>query len=1104
MRRALLLGWILVLVVATAALAAGPQRLGLTTLSSGGGRSVSGDSVLVGSIGQPLVGRLGSGSSQLCAGYPECRLPEVSVAAASALEGDSGSATASFTVSLSYATAQTVTVGYATADGSATSSSDYLTASGSLTFTAGLTETTIPVTVYGDTTFEGDETFTVTLVSPVHATLGNAQATGTILDDDPLPSISVKDAATPEGNSGAKEASFVVTLSNATVQTVAVEYLTADGTATAGSDYLAASGTITFTPGLTEAAIPVTLYGDTIYEGDESFLIILSAPANATLSDAQATGTILDDDPVPSITLTGSSTAEGDTGTTEASFAIVLSNATVQTVTVDYATADGTATADSDYLAASGTVTFTPGVTETAVAVTVYGDTTYEGEETFTFSLSNPVHAILGDVQATGTILDDDPVPGISVADASTVEGDAGTVGASFAVTLSNATVQMVTVTYATADGTAMAGSDYLATSGTITFTPGLTATTIPVPVYGESIFEGDETFSLTLSNPVHATLADAQATGTILNDDPVPSLSVTGSASPEGDVGSVETLFEVALSNATVQTITVQYATSDGTATAGSDYLAASGTLTFTPGLTEATIPVTVYGDTVYEGDEELTVSLSAPVHATLGEEQARGTILNDDPLPTVGFQRADYAVDESAGTAIITVTLSSQSAYTCSVGFETRDGTATGSEAGGGGDYGPVSGTLTFLPGERSQSFGIQIYDDARDELDETVHLLLYDPVSATLPGAVEPAVITSTLTLLDDEGSPGLRINDVSAREDEGKMTFVVQLSFLSELTVTVDYATEDADVDGAAAAGADYVAAGGTLTLPPGSSQGEVAVPILQDNIYEGDERLALVLSNPSQAQLSRSQAVGTILDDDPVPSLSVADKAILEGDAGTTEAPLMVVISNATVQTITVDYGTADGTAIAGSDYLAASGTLTFTPGMTETTIPVSIYGDTIYEGDETFTVTLTSPVHATVSDGQAIGTILDDDALPSISLSDVEILEGDDGTAEASFVATLSNAAAHTVTVDYATADGTATAGTDYLAASGSITFTPGLTGTLVIVHILGDTEPELDETFLVRLSNPVFATLADGEAVGTILNDETGKYRIFLPMVVR
>ncbi|MER9935505.1 Calx-beta domain-containing protein, partial [Mesorhizobium sp. M0088] len=158
------------------------------------------------------------------------------------------------------------------------------------------------------------------------------------------------------------------------------------------------------------------------------------------------------------------------------------------------------------------------------------------------------------------------------------------------------------------------------------------------------------------------------------------------------------------------------------------------------------------------------------------------------------------------------------------------------------------------------------------------------------------------------------------------------------------------------------------------------------------------------------------------------TISVGDVAIVEGDAGTASAQLAVTLSSASANTVSVQVATADGTATAGSDYVAQSVSLTFLPGATTATINVPVNGDTILEPDETFTLNLSNPVNVTIADGQGLGTILNDDAAPpTISVGDVAIVEGDAGTTSAQLAVTLSSASANTVSVQVATADGTAT-----------------------------------------------------------------------------
>src|SRR5262249_42857758 len=157
----------------------------------------------------------------------------------------------------------------------------------------------------------------------------------------PLPTLSVNDVSVTEGNSGMTAATFTVSLSAVSGQTVTVNYATADGTATALSGYFSASGTLTFTPGQTNKTGTVYGIGDTLSEANETFRLNLSSPVGATLARAQGTGTVIDDDPLPTLTVGDVSVNEGNSGTTAATFTVSLSAASGQTVTVNYATADG-------------------------------------------------------------------------------------------------------------------------------------------------------------------------------------------------------------------------------------------------------------------------------------------------------------------------------------------------------------------------------------------------------------------------------------------------------------------------------------------------------------------------------------------------------------------------------------------------------------------------------------------------------------------------------------------------------------------------------------------------------------------------------------------
>jgi hypothetical protein len=327
---------------------------------------------------------------------------------------------------------------------------------------------------------------------------------------------------------------------------------------------------------------------------------------------------------------------EGNGGTTSAVFTVHLSATSGQAVTVDYATVDGTARAPGDYTASAGTLSFPAGTTTRMVSVPVVGDLVDEPNETFLVRLSNPKGALLSDAQATGTIVDDDPPPTISIDDVSAAEGETGATLAVFTLSLSAPSGQVVSVAAATADGTATAGSDYAPRTWTVVFAPGDTATTLSVPVRGDRVWEADETFFVNLSAPVNAVLADAQGVGTILDDDP-QGLSIADVDVVEPVSGTRAAVFTVTLSPPNSSSVTVGYATTALTATAGSDYDDTSGTLSFDPDVSTRTLIVTIRADAATEGVETFRIDLSGASGAVIAYGQATGRIHDPGNLFTV-----------------------------------------------------------------------------------------------------------------------------------------------------------------------------------------------------------------------------------------------------------------------------------------------------------------------------------------------------------------------------------------------------------------------------------------------------------------------------------
>ena len=449
--------------------------------------------------------------------------------------------------------------------------------------------------------------------------------------------------------------STTTALSGACPTSASIQDLVGYGSTSSTANFCFEGSGPTPAPGNTTAAFRKS--GGCIDTNDNAADLVISVPnprnTSASVNDC-STGFR------PDISINDVTVTEGDSGTLNANFTVTLSAASAQTVTVAYATADGNATAGADYQSNSGTLTFSPGVTTQPVTVAVNGDTLDETNETFFVNLSNPTNAAILDNQGLGTITDNDQTPSLSINDLPNIaEGNSGTSTATFTVSLSAASGQTVTVTYATADGTATtADNDYVATAGTLTFNPGDTAKTIPVTINGDTTFEPDETILVNLTSPVNATISDSQGQGTIKNDDasPNPSISIDDVTVNEGDTGTTLATFNVSLSFASAQTVTVNYATADGTAKAPSDYQSTSGTLTFNPGDLSKPISVLVNGDTINEAVcETFLVNLSSPTNAVFGDNQGQGSITDNDGTKLVisqiygggGNSSATYAND-------------------------------------------------------------------------------------------------------------------------------------------------------------------------------------------------------------------------------------------------------------------------------------------------------------------------------------------------------------------------------------------------------------------------------------------------------------------------
>lgn len=356
------------------------------------------------------------------------------------------------------------------------------------------------------------------------------------------------------------------------------------------------------------------------------------------------------------------------------------------------------------------------------------------------------------------------------------------------------------------------------------------------------------------------------------------------------------------------------------------------------------------------------------------------------------------------------------------------------------------------------------------------------------------ISPAAV-HTLTIIDDDAAPPpVTMTTQPVVEGNAGTTNAnvhVQLATATTLPLTMTVAT----TTGTAAANVDYVPFANSVTFQPGETQKDVALTIHGDVIDENNETVGVTATWEGQTLASASV---TIVDDDDTSVAVIFDAAVVEKTGTSTFVDFHLTLSPPAAAAVTLQYSTEDDTAKAGSDYAAASGTLTFPAGQGELHILVEVFGDATTEQDERFSVRLTNATGAVIGGSRAFATIYDDDAgasRPTLSVDDIQVTESA-GWKDATFTLRLSQASAQTVKLSFETRAGSATATADYEHRSGLLTFLPGETVHTIVVRIAGDAVAEETETFTLWLSNGDGVVISDVSATCTIRDDDKSSRR--------
>ncbi|MCY7332713.1 MAG: DUF4114 domain-containing protein [Pseudanabaena sp. CAN_BIN31] len=673
---------------------------------------------------------------------------------------------------------------------------------------------------------------------------------------------------------------------------------------------------------------------------------------------------------------------------------------TTNPLTVNYSVS-GSATLNTDYTqtgaasftATTGTVIFAANSATTTVTLSPTADTLFEPDETTILKLTNGTgYNISTNTPVTGTITNDDPAPVFAIAADSATEG--GVINFTVTRTGNAQATQAVTVITSIGGTDTTSATDFTAKTETLSFAQGETTKTFAVQTTQDALFEGNETFTATLSAPTNGAVlsgTNAVATGTINNDDAIPVFSIAAAATTEGGViNFTVTRTGDAQANESV-TVTTSIGGTD-TATSNTDFTATTSTLSFAQGETTKTFAVQTTQDVIPEADETFTVTLSAPTNgATLSaaNSTASGTILDDDN-PRISLVVAPASVFEDAGASLVyTFTRTGVTTNPLTVNYSVNGSATLNTDytQTGAASFTATTGTVIFAANSATATVTLSPTADTLFESDETAILKLTNGIGYNISTNTP---VTGTIT--NDDPAPVFSIAAASSNEG-GAIAFTVTRTGNAQTNQAVTVITSIAGTNTTSAT--DFTTKPETLSFAQDETTKTFTVQTIQDALFEGNETFTATLSTPTNgATLSttNSIAIGTINNDDIAPVFAIAAASAKEGNAisfsvtrtGDAQAS----------QSVTVATSIDSTDKASNADFTPKNETLTFAQGETTKIFSVQTAQDILLEGNETFTATLSNPTSgATVSstNSSTTGTITDDFTFAKLSKGNSDI-----------------------------------------------------------------------------------------------------------------
>lgn len=773
------------------------------------------------------------------------------------------------------------------------------------------------------------------------------------------------------------------------------------------------------------------------------------------------------------------SDADCSEGANTGRFTLTRTGSTASALTVSFLVPSGTASRGTDYVLSPDLVAVSPLYTATIPAgaasldllVTATDDAGAEGPETATLSLvTASTYVISGPSSASLVIQDNDtvkPVVSLQVAAPNAVENGAP---AGFVVSRTGTPTGDLTVFY-TVTGTAAAGTDYVALGGSVVIPDGASSAPLAVTPIDDSLVEGTEIVTVTLStnaNYIRTTVA-ADITGTVnLLDDDITTVTVVATDAAASEAGADPGVFTIARTGSTAQPLTVNYALS-GSAAQGVDYLPLPGVLTIPAGASSGTVTIVPIDDNLGEPTQTVVLQLRGGSPYVAGNPAlATINLADNNDLPVVTVSVIDGAAGEPADTGSFRFTTTGTGAGSITVKY-----TVTGS-ALPGSDYTALTGTLS-MGRNATSDVTVTPLDDALLENFETVTVTLTPDPAYTLH------LDTSATLFLTDNDQPQVSVglSNVTATEASGTLQFYIYRKTSTASALDVNYT-----MSGTATNGTDYTLLSGVATIPAGATGTTVVVTPINDATIEGTETVVMNLA-PGAYGVGLGNAAGYLGDNEaPVTQVRFASATASGPETAGTINVSVTLSLPAPAGGVTVEYFNGGGSALGRIDYLFTPGVLTFAAGESAKVIPLTILDDVYQEPAQTVILRLQNANNAALGTSTYTFTITDDDT-NTVTVAATTPAAAEFGAVPGAFTVSRTGSTLLPLNVKFAYS-GTATFGADFTGAAGSCTIPAGAASAAFNVTPVADTLAEGDETVIASLI-PEAGYLVGGPASASV-----------------